>query len=360
MIIGIDASKAAVEKRTGVENYVYQLILSLSKIDHEHVYFLYTNKKLPSELTRKLNFIEKLIPFRVMWNKIRLPLALLKDKPDVYLQPAYMIPAFAPKRSAAVIHDFAWKLFAQAYSSKDRFLQRATMRNIARKSAKIICVSKSAQNDLSKFYPALKSRSSVVYLAGDSKLKKIDKPKDVLKLEEKYFLAAGRLEERKNTVRIIEAFFEVKSRGLPHKLVLAGKPGYGYDRVLKSISSNALFAKDVVIPGYVGEEKKNDIFSAATALVYPSLYEGFGITALDAMNSGCPVITSDSSSLPEIVKDAAIRVDPGKCKEIAEAMMHIAKNMNLRDKLIRAGFDQAAKFSWERTARETLAVLEKL
>jgi len=361
MIIGIDASKAAIKNRTGVENFVYELILNLPKVDKDHIFFLYTDQKLPKVLHTPFNFLQRYRPFPFFWNKIRLPFALRESMPDVYLQPAYMIPFSAPKKSIAIIHDFAWAKFPQSYTCKDRFLQKLTLRNIVKKAQKIICVSKSTKDDLVSYYPEAKERIEVVHLAGNSSLKKITHPRDVLGIKEKYFLSVGRLEERKNTKRIVEAFYKAKETGnLPHKLVLAGKPGFGYDSILGAISQNERYKKDVVVPGYVKEQDINDLFSGAEALLYPSIYEGFGITALDAMKSGTPVITSDSSSLPEVVGNAAILVDPLDISQIAAKMVQIAGNKKLREELIDKGLRQAEKFSWPKTAREIIELLEKL
>lgn len=361
MIIGIDASKAAVKNRTGVENFVYELLLNLPRVDRNHVYFLYTDQRLPKILHTPFNFLHRFRPFPFFWNKIRLPLAILEARPDVYLQPAYMIPCWAPKKTAAFVHDFAWAKFPQSYTFKDRLLQKLTVGNIVKKAQKIICVSESTKADLIKYYPKAKGRTEVIHLAGNSSLKIIDHPRDVLNIKEKYFLAVGRLEERKNTKRIVEAFYQAKEKGhLPHKLILAGKPGFGYDHILEAIDRNQRCKKDVIIPGYIKESDINDLFAGAEALLYPSIYEGFGITALDAMKSGTPVITSNTSSLPEVVGSAAILVDPLDVDQIAAKMVQIAGDKGLREELIKRGLRQAENFSWEKTARKVIELLEKL
>ncbi len=359
MIIGIDASKAAAENRTGVENYTYQLILNLQKIDQKNTYYLYTNKKLPIELTGKANFIEKYTPFSKFWNKIHLPLAIIKDKPEKYLQPVYMIPRYAPKKSIGVFHDLAWKKFPEAYSAKDISSQKRAIKNLRDQAEKIICVSNSAKDDLLSVYPALKDKTEVIFLASTVKASPIQY-KDKLNLKSKYFFSFGRLEDRKNTKRIVEAFFAAKNQGITHKLVLVGRPGHGFEEISNTIKNNAKFAADVITPGFVDDEKLYDLILGAEAVIFPSLYEGFGIPALDAMSIGTPVITSNTSSMPEVVGDAAICVDPLDTEAITNAMLQISNDPNLRQELSLKGINQSNHFSWQKTAEQTLKLLEEL
>lgn len=359
MIIGIDASKAAMDKRTGVENYVYQLILNLQKIDSKNTYYLYTNKHLPEELLKNSNFIEKFIPFPKFWNKIRLPLELRKDKPEKYLQPVYMIPKFAPAKSIGVFHDLAWKKFPEAYSSKDIASQKRALKNLRRRAQTIICVSNSAKNDLIEVCPDLEPRLKVVYHAGNIKPSPTQF-KDLLKIGQKYFLFFGRLETRKNVVNIVKAFYEAKEHGLSHKLVLVGKPGFGYDKIETEINSNSEFSGDIIRPNFVDDATLYDLIAGAEATVYPSLYEGFGLPALESMSIGTPVITANTSSLPEVVGDSAIMVDPTDFHQISDAMIKISTDSNFRQQLSISGIEQARHFSWQKTAEQTLKLLEEL
>ncbi|MEI6499106.1 MAG: glycosyltransferase family 1 protein [bacterium] len=359
MIIGIDASKAAMEKRTGVENYVYQLILNLQKIDTSNTYFLYTNKHLPLELLQNTNFIEKYIPFPKFWNKIRLPIALLRDKPDKYLQPVYLIPSFAPQKSIGVFHDLAFKKFPEAYSSRDIALQKKALKNLYRRANKIICVSNSARDDLLSIYPNLTEKLNVIHLASNIKPSPTQF-KDLLNIKEKYFISIGRLEKRKNIKNIIKSFYVAKQTELPHKLVLIGKPGYGYNEICETIKSVPEYAKDILIPGFVDNETLYDLILGAEATLYPSLYEGFGLTALDSMSIGTPVITSNTSSMPEVVGSAALTVDPNNLEQISDAIIKIATDSSLRQDLSIKSIEQARHFSWQKTAEQTKKLLETL
>jgi len=361
MIIGIDASKAAIKQRTGVENFVYQVLLNLGQIDKKNTYYLYTNAKLPDELLASPNFHEKLIPFPKLWNKFRLPLALLKDKPDRYFQPVYMIPAFAPKKSVGVFHDLAWKYFPEAYSSAELFLQTQALDNLKERAQKILCVSDSTKKDLIAVRPEVENRIEVITLAGDDTFVQENSYQDSLKIGPKYFMSLGRLEDRKNTLRIIEAFILAKKReNLPHKLLLIGKPGHGYQKIEELIKENPEFAKEIIIPGYLDKSKINNLLSNCEAFVFPSLYEGFGIPIVEAMKAGAPIITADSSSLPEVAGSAGIIVNPLDSLEIADAMIKVAKDGQLRQDMIKKSLQQAEKYNWKDTAGKILKILEEL
>lgn len=359
MIIGIDASKAAVKKRTGVENFVYQLILALSKLDQKNTYYLYTDAHLPEELKANKNFVEKFVPPHRFWNKLHLSRAILHDKPERYLQPVYTIPPFAPKKSVAVVHDLAWLKQGQAYTFKQRLIQWFALLNICKKAARIICVSNATKHDLITYKPYTKNKISVVYLAGGN-YEPIFHPKDILNIKSDYFLAGGRLDQRKNIINVVKAFYLVKSRGIDEKIVLIGEPGFGYEEILKEIDSNGEYKKDIIMPGFVGPDKLKDLYSGASAFIFPSLYEGFGIPVLEAMQAGTPVITANTSSLPEVAGNAALLVDPQNPSEIADSMARVVSDQVLRADMINKGKIQASKFSWQKSASEILRILEEL
>lgn len=363
MIIGIDASKSAVTNRTGVENFTYQLILALTKIETSNTFHLYTNKSLPKEIISQPNFFERKSYFKRFFNKIFLPILLLRYKPDVYFQPLYSIPMFAPKKNVAVIHDLAYYKFPEAYSKSEIASQKSSLSNIIKKSQKIACVSNSTKNDLIALFPETKDKIEIIYPSCDQDAyHPIEKPRDPLGVGDYYFLFLGRLEERKNVLKIIEAFALLKEEiGLPHKLVLAGKPGYGYDKIADKIASlDPSIAKQIIMPGFVKQEDMGDLMSGATAFVYPSLYEGFGIPALEAMAAGTPVITANTSSLPEVVGDAAISVSPTDADAIKDAMRDLATSPEKRNSLIEKGFIRIKEFSWEKSAQKLITILESL
>ncbi len=180
-------------------------------------------------------------------------------------------------------------------------------------------------------------------------------------------LFIGRLEKRKNILNLIEAFGIFKEsrklqatclpdRQASHRLILAGKAGFGFDKI-KRRAERSEYGKDIILKGYVSKREKEELYQNADVFVTPSLYEGFGLPILEAMSYGVPVICSDNSSLPEVAGSAGLLVDPNNTQEIAEAINRVLNNVDLREEMVKRGFENAKKFSWEKCARETMEVL---
>ena len=235
------------------------------------------------------------------------------------------------------------------YSRKHLAYLKWSAKYALKKARKIIAVSVSTKNDLVNLYGANPEKISVVY-HGATALKSETRTK------KPQFLFLGRLEERKNITGLIQAFELLKKRyQLPHKLILAGSSGYGY-RKIKSKISQSKFKDDIIELGYISEKEKRRLFGEAEALVFPSFYEGFGLPILEAQANGCPVITSDLSSLPEVAGAGAILIQP-EVEQICQAMYKVIDDTNLRDRLIKEGYRNIKKFSWQKCARETLKEL---
>lgn len=361
MIIGIDASKAAESKRTGVEEVVYRLCLNLPQIDKKNSYVFYSRTKLPSELIKYQNVKTKVMPFPVLWNRLRLPFELLRYKPDVFLEPGYCLPWFAPNKSVVVIHDLAYKYFPDAYSKWERIAQERAARIAAKHAAKIIFVSESSKIDFLKFYHYKPVNTAVVHLAFDKDnfIPSVHQTNS-LKFDGQYILYVGRLEERKNVARIIEAYNQFRQNSnLALKLVLVGQDGFGCEKIKQAITGNP-FSEDIITPGYIENSAMPALYSNASIFIFPSLYEGFGIPILEAFACGVPVITAKTSSMPEVANGAAKIVDPQNTKEIADAIYELTSNRQVRIDCINAGLRCAKQFSWQKTAEKVLEVLESL
>lgn len=214
--------------------------------------------------------------------------------------------------------------------------------------------------DIIRYFKIPENKIKVIYLGVDEDYKPLSET-EIRKVRQKYhlnypfILYVGSLISHKNIPTLIKAFYKLKKYGLPHKLVITGKRGWKYKNIFEIISKLNL-QKDVVFTGYVQREDLPALYNAADLFVYPSLYEGFGLPPLEAMACGTPVITSNTSSLPEVVGNAGIMVDPYDIDGLAKAMYEVLTNEGLRAELRKRGLERAKMFSWKKTAEETLNV----
>jgi glycosyltransferase involved in cell wall biosynthesis len=179
------------------------------------------------------------------------------------------------------------------------------------------------------------------------------------KIEKPYLLFVGRIEDRKNISNIIKAFEILKERyNIGHKLVLAGRVGYGYEKIRNQIS-NSRFSDDIIELGFVSEEEKWKLLKSAEVFIFPTLYEGFGIPILEAQSVGCPVVASNNSSIPEVVGESAILVKPESAMDIAENIFKLISDEKLKDDIIQKGLENVKRFSWEKCARQIAEILVK-
>lgn len=362
MLIGIDASRVEEKLATGTENYSKELILSLANIDQKNNYRLYVKenfdpilKNLPS------NFEIKVIKNKKFWTLIGLSKEMLKNPPDILFVPAHTLPIFTPKKTLVTIHDFAWKYFPEAYGKQEIRIQKLAISRAIKKRAKIIVYSKSTFEDLIRFYRPEKKNIFFVPMGFDSsKFSRQLNDQIDLEISQPYILSVGRLEKRKNTENLIRAYILLRQeRKIKHKLILAGKPGYGYDEIKKIIDQSGEIKKDILELGYVDDKKLPTLYHNASVFVYPSLYEGFGFPILEAFAAGIPVVTSNTSSMPEVADKAAILINPEKPFEIAAAISQIINKSKLAELLTTKGKKQVDKYSWKNCAEETLKVITR-
>ena len=358
MIIGIDASKAASTKKTGIDNTAYQIILGLTKIDTVNNYYLYTNAFLPKELLANKNFQEKLIPFPRFWNRFRLPLAIMRDKPNIFLELTSNIPPYSPDKTIVLIHDLAFRFFPEAYSKYEQMLQENAIRTALKRASVIVFTTKANHDDFIKFYGKPKAKTIIIPIAYDSS--SFNKSVTGKASDFPYFLSVGRIEKRKNTLRIVEAFELFKeNNSTNHKLMLVGKNGFGSDEVEKKISSSK-YKKDIIVKGFVKNSELPLLYKNANAFLYPSLYEGFGLSDLESMAVGTPVITSNIPTIKEVIGDAAILVNPEDIISISDAMTKLATDKNYQKSLIQKGNLVIKKYSWDKTAAEYYKLINEI
>ncbi|GIV97635.1 MAG: glycosyl transferase family 1 [Herpetosiphonaceae bacterium] len=362
MHIGIDISRIATGRRTGTENYTYELLAALAQIDHRNRYTLYCNR-LPAALPPLgLNFRLRRIPLPRLWTHLRLGPELRLHPPDLAFIPAHVIPALPPRRSVVTIHDLGYLYFPEAHPAAQRLYLRISTRWSAFASSHIIADSQATRNDLIRYCGTPSGKITVVPLGVSPRF--APRPEEEYLavarhygLEPPYLLYVGTIQPRKNLVRLIEAYAQAlrQRRDLP-VLALGGKRGWLTESIERR-AEELNIAGRVRFLGYVDDQHLPALLSGALAFLLPSLYEGFGLPALEAMACGTPVLASSTSSLPEVVGDAALLVDPTDPAAIAEAILRLCGDTGLRAELAARGIERARLFSWRRTAHETLAVL---
>lgn len=278
------------------------------------------------------------------------------------------IPFFLPRtcRVVTVVTDLAVYRMGNVYRLSRTLWWRLQYRYVRHRADHYAAISEFTKSELVALMHVPPDKIDVVSCAGNPSLTRVEDTKQLNAVRCKYALGdapyvlfVGNRNPRKNLQRTISAFNEMKTEtGIPHLLVIAGEQGWKFDRteVLKGISCEA----DVRFLGFVPDEELPLLYSAAEGFVFPTLYEGFGIPVLEAQQCGTPVITSNCSALPETGGDAALYVDPTDTASIAAAMVQLLTDENLRQELIRKGYENAKRFSWDRSAEKLDEIIEKV
>lgn len=370
MILGIDASRAATAQRTGTEAYAYFLIQALMPLAKArgHTLRLYFNAPPPDTLFPDTDHI--VIPFPRLWTHVRLAWELHRRPPDCFFTPAHVIPYSYRGSSVATVHDLGYHHFPEAHPKRQVAYLRWSTRHNGRSSRIILADSQATKDDLIHFYQTPAEKIEVVYPGIDPALKPITDERALTAVYQKYgiappyFLYLSTLQPRKNLLRLIEAFVQTK---LPHQLVLAGKPGWLSQPILDAVAERLTdstkaatpTAPQILLPGFISDSDKAALLSGTTALLYPSLYEGFGFPLLEAQACGTAVLAANSSSLPELAADSAVLVDPLDTSTIRDGILQLAHDAQLRHELVQKGLENVKRFTWEKAARRVLALLEQ-
>ncbi len=386
MRIGIDARSILNPEKgeaIGVGHYTYQLIRHLLKNDTQNEYVIFFDFRVREKDIKKFtrpNVQIKFYPFSDYkkylpgaYNEILGTATLQKEKLDVlHTMSAFdRIPLGYRGKTVVTFHDLAMFNVPQCLPAVKRARGKAIARLMARKADKIIAVSQSLRSDLGKFLKMSDGKISVIYSGLDERFFE-QSDTDAVKvlgkydITKKYILFLGTLEPSKNIARLLEAFaiFKQKQRTknagkFDYQLVLAGKRGWlanEYQQIIKDLG----LAKDVVFTGYIIGDELSPLFHKAEFFVMPSLYEGFGMTLLEAFATQTPAIVSRVASLPELAGDAAHLINPMDVEELAGAMALFAGDESLRAQYKSKGLAQAKKFNWDKCAQETLAIYKSL
>lgn len=364
MLIGIDASRAVTARRTGTENYSLHLIRHLAALPSEHRFRLYLRERPgPGLLPLGGRVAWRVMRFPRLWTHLRLSQEMMRWPPAVLFVPAHVLPLRHPPASVVTVHDLGYLHFPESHPLKQRLYLDLSTRFSARFARRLIADSIATRDDLVRCYGVDPARVDVVYLAADPALAPVRDPAalDAVRvrhgLPPRYVLFVGTLQPRKNVVRLVRAFRAVAASGDDAVLALAGKRGW-LDAAILGAAREAGIEDRVRFLGYVPDDDLPALLSGALAFALPSLYEGFGLPALEAMACGTPALVSNVSSLPEVVGDAGLQVDPHSEDAISAALLRLCGDSALRADLARRGLERAATFRWERTAQATLRSLE--
>lgn len=364
MIIGIDGNEANVSKRVGIGEYAFELLRQFKKINppaggSSIKYQVYVKNKPLGDLPEEdSNWKYRVIGPRKLWTQIALPLDLFlhRPRPDVFFTPTHYTPRFSPIPAVISIMDLSFIFYPEMFKKSDLFQLTNWTAYSVRKATKILTISKASKDDIIKIYKVKSSKVEVIY-PGIKAGFRMDKKENII--EGEYILFVGTLQPRKNIVRLIEAFSQVVKKHPKIKLVIVGKKGWLYEDILNAPQKFSVEEK-VTFLDFVSNEELASLYQHALCFVLPSLYEGFGLPVLEAMKYDCPVITSNVSSLPEAGGEAALYIDPLDVSDIARKLEKIITDPDLRKELIEKGKKQIKKFSWEKSAQETLKVLQIL
>ncbi|MBZ0303438.1 MAG: glycosyltransferase family 4 protein [Anaerolineae bacterium] len=356
MRIAIDASRTTVPRLTGTEHYSRELIRALIRLQPEHEIHLYFRDSPPEDLFPPAPQVHQhVIPFKRLWTHIRFALALRSLQPDVVFVPAHTLPFAFDGRAVATVHDLGFRYFPEAHPARQRVYLDLTTAYSARRSEIVLADSQTTAADLMDFYGIPAAKIRVVYPGVDPlPIGDVAAVRAKYELPERYFLFLGTLQPRKNIAVIVQAYQRWRAANPDDGagLVLAGAKGWLYD------DRWALGLPGLHLPGYIDDADKGALYAGALALVFPSLYEGFGFPVLEAMHCGTPVITSSTSSLPELAGDAGLLADPLDVGAIVNKMTRISANGDMRQLLAEKGYRQVGRFTWARAAGQTLQALE--
>lgn len=362
--IGIDGNDANVMKKVGVSVYTWELLTRFHAQASEQLQFTIYLRARPNEDMPKTNtyWRYQVVNGPFLWSRIWLPLYLYThDAPTVFFSPTHYTPRFNPSPLVVTIHDLAYFYFSNEFLKKDLYKLKNWTKESVDKAAAIIAVSDSTKQDVNKWYGTPLDKVIRIY-NGFSQYKGTKSPDSYKKYglkRHKYLLYVGTLQPRKNVTAIIHALKALETQFPDLQLALVGRRGWLFEGILKTIRELGLSEK-VKELGYVPNEDLSGLYKNSACLVLPSFYEGFGIPVLEALSQGAPVVTSNTSSLPEVGGDACLYVDPNDTMQLATAIERLMTDEGLRKDLHTKGLAQVKKFSWDTCATETLEVLKKI
>lgn len=372
MHIGLNAhllSLSSNYRAAGINWYIYNLLRHLPGVANGHRYTVFVGdvraKQAFADLEMRTTSLPTANPaLRIFWEQAIQPVHVRREEIDLLHSLAFVQPVVLPCPGVITIYDLTFMLLPERLRAVRRLYLRWGTRYSARRAQGIIAISTSTKRDIIKLLGIAERKVYVVPCGVDEDFRPPDNQQALddfrtkRGLPEEMILFLGTIDPRKNLASLLRGFALLKRRlQIPH-LVIAGAKGWHHQEVF-SLADELGLRDDVAFPGYIPREELPLWYAAARLFVYPSLYEGFGLPPLEAMACGTPVVTSNTSSLPEVVGDAGIMVNPESAEEIAEAMHRALTDRELRGELREKGLNRAKGFSWQRAAQQTVQVYEQ-
>lgn len=354
MKIAIDI-QTTLGQKTGFGNYTQNLVGTLQKVDKTNQYILIrpgSEKDLST-------------PLRFWWDQVKVPRAAKKVRADILHQPCFSAPLWYQGKVIVTCHDLIALLFGKDIPFVSRLFFGQWMPYSYKGADRIIAVSESTKKDLIKLLKIPEEKIKVIPEAAGEHFKPVKEKKLIEKVRRKYglgknyILHVGTLNPRKNLEFLIDVFAEIVKKNPNLNLVITGKKGWYYEGMFRLVRHFTLEGR-VKFTGYVDDSDAPTLYSGALLFAFPSLYEGFGLPPLEAMSCGVPVISSNTSSMPEIIGEAGILINPKDKKGWVRAILNVLGNPGLQKEMIKKGLIQAEKFSWEDIARKTISVYERV
>jgi glycosyltransferase involved in cell wall biosynthesis len=372
MRIGLNAQIVS-RANAGVATYASNVIRDLMLLESRHEFYVFGSQEFLSDLDSPR---VKLLPTstrvkgswrRILWEQSVLPIKARRHGVEMMYYPDHTGPLIKKTCPVVItIHDLAYLAEPQTFAMKNRMYKSFAVRRSARLADKIIVVSEATKKECLRWLDIPESKLCVIYNGIDACFRRIE-DHDTLEttrkkfaLPKKFILFVGTLEPRKNVSGLIQAYAALKKKQrLEHDLVIVGGKGWLYSEIFATVHNLAL-TNEVKFLGYVAQDDVVALYNLAEVFVYPSIYEGFGFPPLEAMACGCPVVTSNRSSLPEVVGDAAMLVDCRDPNALADGIYRVASDENCRSHLKEKGMERVKLFDWQKAARQILQVFDEV
>lgn len=363
MKIGVDA-RNLMGQRTGVGRYLINLLRHFADSPQSHDFYLFSNSVIENLSLPGLHHRTVKGP-NLFWKQVILPYEQWKNKCDVLFIPTYSTPIFNPIKTVVTIHDLIFLLYPEWATRNQRNRFSTIVKHSACRADCVIAVSESTRADILKYTGVKNDKVEVVYEGVDEQfrvLNTIDEASFLNRynLDKPFILFVGSIHPRRNVQRVIESFVQLKvEKKIDHQLVLIGLKQQ-LDPSISHLIHERNIDQSISMLGFVPDEDLVKFYNLADIFIYPSLYEGFGLPVLEAMACGTPVITSNTSSLPEVAGDAAVLIDPSNQSQMVDAIQNIVENRAWAEELKERGLERCKKFSWKSAAKTTCEIFESV